>query len=139
LGNLPRLTARPDQVDQLRQGILKLAIRGQLVSQDPNDEPASELLKRLQAKKDQLIREKKIKRSMSLQTVDVARDPSTPAGWVIARLGSLGNASESSIVDGPFGSAINTERDYREVGVPVTRMSNIAPFIYRKDSSKFVD
>jgi type I restriction enzyme S subunit len=47
LDALPALTARPDQVKQLRQTILNLAVRGKLVSQDPKDEPASELLKRL--------------------------------------------------------------------------------------------
>ena len=43
--HLPRLTTRPDHVKQLRQAILNLAVRGRLVPQDPNDEPASELLK----------------------------------------------------------------------------------------------
>ena len=47
LRNLPALTARPDQIKQLRQTILNLAVRGKLVPQDPNDEPASELLKRI--------------------------------------------------------------------------------------------
>lgn len=47
LGALPALTTRPDQIKQLRQTILNLAVRGKLVPQDPNDEPASELLKRI--------------------------------------------------------------------------------------------
>ena len=46
LNNLTPLTTRPDQVKALRQTILNLAVRGKLVPQDPNDEPASELLKR---------------------------------------------------------------------------------------------
>lgn len=44
---LPALTTRPNQIKQLRQTILNLAIRGKLVPQDPNDEPASELLGKL--------------------------------------------------------------------------------------------
>jgi type I restriction enzyme S subunit len=46
---LPALTTRPDQIKQLRQTILSLAVRGKLAPQDANDEPSSELLKRLGA------------------------------------------------------------------------------------------
>jgi type I restriction enzyme S subunit len=45
--HLRELTTRPDQIKQLRQTILNLAVRGKLVPQDPNDEPAAELLKRI--------------------------------------------------------------------------------------------
>ena len=48
---------------KLRQKILDLAIRGKLVPQDPNDEPASVLLERIRAEKEQLIKDGKIKRS----------------------------------------------------------------------------
>ena len=46
LNNLAALTTRSDQISQLRQMILNLAVRGKLVRQDPKDEPASELLYR---------------------------------------------------------------------------------------------
>ena len=49
----------------LREKILDLAMRGKLVPQDPNDEPASELLKRIKAEKEELIKQKKIKRDKS--------------------------------------------------------------------------
>ena len=45
----------------LRQKILDLAIRGKLVPQDPNDEPASVLLERIRAEKQQMVREGKLK------------------------------------------------------------------------------
>ncbi|MGI6471259.1 MAG: hypothetical protein ACOX0S_07620 [Paludibacteraceae bacterium] len=45
----------------LRQKILDLAIRGKLVPQDPNDEPASVLLEKIRVEKERLIKEKKIK------------------------------------------------------------------------------
>ena len=47
LDNLTPLTTRPDQIKALRQTILNLAVQGRLVPQNPNDEPASELLKRI--------------------------------------------------------------------------------------------
>lgn len=47
LDALPAFTARPDQIKHLRQTILNLAVRGRLVPQDVNDEPASELLRRI--------------------------------------------------------------------------------------------
>jgi len=48
---------------KLRQKILDLAIRGKLVPQDPNDEPASVLLERIKEEKERLIKEGKIKKS----------------------------------------------------------------------------
>ena len=48
--------------DELRKSILQLAIQGKLVKQDPNDEPASELVKRIYEEKNKLIAEGKIKK-----------------------------------------------------------------------------
>ena len=61
LENLTPLTTRPDQLKALRQTILNLAICGKLVEQDSNDEPASELLRKIAAEKARLVRMKKIK------------------------------------------------------------------------------
>ncbi len=47
LNAMPALTGRVDQVDQLRQAILSLAVRGRLVAQDPHDAPVDQLLERL--------------------------------------------------------------------------------------------
>ena len=61
LENLAPLTTRFDQIKALRQTILNLAVRGKLVEQDPNDEPASELLKRVAAEKARLVKAGKFK------------------------------------------------------------------------------
>ena len=69
----------------LREKILDLAMRGKLVKQDPNDEPASLLLEKIKAEKEELVREKKIKkRELNLPKFDKPSD--LPAGWVITKL-----------------------------------------------------
>ena len=70
---------------KLRQKILDLAIRGKLVPQDPNDEPASVLLERIRAEKEQLIKEGKIKRSKKSVASDISHYENVPfevpEGW----------------------------------------------------------
>ena len=63
---------------KLRQKILDLAIRGKLVPQDPNDEPASVLLERIRAEKEQLIKEGKIKRSKKSVATDKSHYENAP-------------------------------------------------------------
>lgn len=64
---------------KLRQKILDLAIRGKLVPQDPNDEPASVLLERIKAEKERLIKEGKIKKSKkSAKTSDTPHYQNVP-------------------------------------------------------------
>ena len=74
---------------QLRQTILDLAIRGELVPQDPTDEPASVLLERIRAEKEQLIKDKKLKREKKdSQPIDEVPFE-LPEGWEWCRLGDL--------------------------------------------------
>ena len=75
---------------KLRQKILDLAIRGKLVPQDPNDEPASVLLERIRAEKEQLIKEGKIKRSKKSAATDKSHYENVPfeipENWAWCRL-----------------------------------------------------
>ncbi len=81
-------------VDHLKQTILQLAVMGKLVPQDPNDEPASELLKRIAAEKAQLIKEKKIKKQKPLPPISEDEKPFTlPHGWEWCRLNDLSLSS----------------------------------------------
>ena len=88
-------------IDQLKQTILQLAVMGKLVPQDPNDEPASELLKKIVADKAKLMKEGKIKKGTPLPPI---RDDEKPfelsGGWEIKRLRDIalvfsGNAFKS--------------------------------------------
>src|SRR5690606_7252419 len=56
-------------INKLRELILELAVRGKLVPQNPDDEPASELLKRIEAEKARLVKEGKIKKQKPLPPV----------------------------------------------------------------------
>ena len=56
LAHYERIADAPDAIPRLRRFILDLAVRGKLVPQDPNDEPASELLKRIAKEKARLVK-----------------------------------------------------------------------------------
>jgi type I restriction enzyme S subunit len=78
-------------IDALKQTILQLAVMGKLVPQDPNDEPASELLKRIEQEKAQLVKEGKIKKQKPLLPVSDEEKPfELPQGWEWCRLPDLG-------------------------------------------------
>ena len=70
LANFERVADAPDAIPRLRRLILDLAVRGKLVAQDPNDEPAEELLKRIAAEKARLVEEGKIKKPKVLPAIE---------------------------------------------------------------------
>ena len=77
-------------IKKLRELILELAVRGLLVPQDPNDEPASELLKRIAAEKAKLVKAGRVKREGALPAVtDEERPFELPYGWSCERVGNL--------------------------------------------------
>lgn len=79
---------------KLRQKILDLAIRGKLVPQDPNDEPASVLLERIKEEKERLIKEGKIRKSKRMASSDTYHYENVPFeipdNWVWTTLGEVG-------------------------------------------------
>lgn len=77
-------------IKKLRELILELAVRGKLVPQDPNDEPASELLKRIAAEKAELVKQGKIKKQKPLPEISEDEKPfELPEGWEWTRLGDI--------------------------------------------------
>ena len=96
---------------KLRQKILDLAIRGKLVPQDPNDEPASVLLERIRAEKEQLIKEGKIKRSKKSVASDTSHYENVPfevaGNWCWVKVADISaviayGGSESAKSEGKF-------------------------------------
>lgn len=81
-------------IKKLRELILELAVRGKLVPQDPNDEPASELLKRIAVEKAELVKQGKIKKQKPLPEISEDEKPyELPEGWEWVRLGNVGVCS----------------------------------------------
>ena len=75
---------------QIRQSILQYAVQGKLVPQNPQDEPASELLKRIKTEKEQLIKDGKIKKEKPLPPITQDEIPyALQQGWEWARLGGI--------------------------------------------------
>ena len=90
--HLPRIAAAPDGIQKLRGLILELAVRGKLVPQDPNDEPASKLLKEMATECQQLESSGVYRKAKSLPVVtDEEISFDLPTGWSWIRLGQVGN------------------------------------------------
>lgn len=88
------------KVADLRRAILQAAVQGKLVPQDKNDEPVSELLKRIQAEKAVLIKEGKLKKGKPLLPITDEEIPhDLPDGWVWCRLCDLGSFSSGKTPD----------------------------------------
>jgi type I restriction enzyme S subunit len=114
---LPLLTTRPEHIQQLRQTILNFAVRGQLVPQDPNDEPAAELLERIKMKKALLIKDGALRKEKPLPPVvkDEAPFP-IPTTWSWARIGTCSLLTE-------YGTSAKS--DHVENGIPVLKMGDV--------------
>jgi len=79
-------------IKKLRELILELAMRGKLVYQNPNDEPASELLKRIVVAKEEQVKDGKIKKQKKLPEIDREEEPyDLPKRWLWVRLGVVTN------------------------------------------------
>eukprot|EP01133_Synstelium_polycarpum_P015362 gene15362-18223_t len=101
-------------VDALKQTILQLAVMGKLVPQDPNDEPASELLKRIAQEKAQLVKEGKIKKQKPLPPISDEEKPfELPEGWEWCKFGLT-----SEFINGDRGSNYPNKNEYVSQGIP---------------------
>ena len=117
LNTLPALTTRADHIKQLRQIILSLAVRGKLVTQDPNDEPASELLGRIIQTKRQMVASKALRKVKELEPVsehEIKFD--LPSQWVATRLGTVYDVRDGT----------HDTPKYVDVGYPLITSKNLS-------------
>lgn len=83
-------------IEALKQTLLQLAVMGKLVPQDPDDEPAAVLLEKIAAEKEQLIKDKKIKKEKPLPPIGDDEKPfELPQGWEWCQLDALSLSSEA--------------------------------------------
>lgn len=124
--HLPLLASAPDGIQKLRGLILELAVRGKLVPQNPNDEPASELLNRIVLERARLEAQGGGKKSKPLLPVAENEQPfDGPDIWEFVRLGS--------VLEMVNGRAFKPG-DWRPAGIPIVRIQNLnnptAPYNY---------
>ena len=135
---------------QLKNSILQWAIQGKLVSQDPNDEPASVLLERIRAEKAKLIKEKKIKKDKNESIIYRGDDNSyyekflatgevkciddeipfeIPQGWEWCRFSSI----YKTLTDGTHSTP-----HYTESGIPFLSVKDMSSGILRFNNTKYI-
>jgi type I restriction enzyme S subunit len=114
-------TATAYGIKKLRELILELAVRGKLVPQDANDEPASELLKRIQAEKAKLLAEGKIKKGKPLPPITEDERPfELPQGWNLERLGNLAHLITKGTTPTSLGFT------YQNTGIRFVKVENVS-------------
>lgn len=116
----------PRGIDRLRELVLQLAVRGRLVPQDSNDEPAAVLLEQIAEEKARLVRAKKISKQKPVSDLDHSTTAvELPSGWIWTCTSALGVVNPRNVaVDDAMASfcpmpVIPT--DYRQQVVPETR------------------
>jgi type I restriction enzyme S subunit len=118
--NFDVLFTTEHSIETLKQTILQLAVMGKLVPQNPNDEPAGKLLKKIAAEKAQLIKDKKIKKTKPLPEITEADKPfDLPCGWEWVRLQDL--LSKIGAGSTPSGG----QKAYVDEGIKFLRSQNV--------------
>lgn len=122
-------------IDALKQTILQLAVMGKLVPQDPNDEPVSELLKRIAQEKVQLVKDGKIKKQKPLPPISDEEKPfELPDGWewclfedvvdIQSGITKGRNLANRKLISIPYLRVANVQRGYldlsevKEIDIP---------------------
>lgn len=100
--------------DKLKQSVLQYAMEGKLVKQDPSDEPASELIKKIENEKAELIKEGKIKKNKKLPAITDDEKPfDIPNSWEWIRLGDYAEKITDEVASGSFAAIRDNVRKYK--------------------------
>src|SRR5437667_7523346 len=119
LMHFSRLAETPDAVPRLRRLVLDLAVRGKLVTQHRHEEPASELVKRIQAERPSHAGAAGVQ--AGLLVLSVSEVPyAVPAGWVWIRFGSI-----HDLVRGVTYTKADVSETQIQDHLPILRANNI--------------
>ena len=130
-GNFDKVIRSKEDIKDIRNLILSLAIKGKLVKQNPEDEPASELLKRIKEEKDRLIKEKVIKKEKELPKIKEEEIPfEIPKSWENERLGNLLILVTKGATPTTYGF------DFQEKGINFLKVENVKNGIVMLDTIK---
>ena len=132
LAHFDRISDAPDAVPRLRRFILELAVRGRLVDQNTNDEPVSELLKRIDAKRTQPVVAGGKSEPKAVRSVDGDVPFEIPGNWIWVRLGDI--CSKTGSGSTPRGGKSVYQRD----GVPFLRSQNVYDDGLRLDDVAYI-
>lgn len=120
---LAEMEKQKKYAEMLRQSILQQAVEGKLCEQDPKDEPASVLLEKINAEKERLIAEKKIKKQKPLPPIsDEERPFALPKGWEWCRLPEIGELSRGKSKHRPRNDATL----YKDGKYPLVQTGDVA-------------
>lgn len=129
VANFDLLFTTEYSIEQLKQTVLQLAVMGKLVKQDPSDEPASDLLKKIADEKTKLIKEGKIKKSKPLPEITEDEKPfELPSGWEWEKLGNISLINSGNA----FSSQDFTEEDGLHRVIKITNIG-VGEFIESSD------
>lgn len=121
-------------IKKLRELILELAVRGKLVPQDPNDEPASELLKRIAAEKAELVKQGKIKKPKPLPEISEEEKPfELPEGWEWVALQEI-----CSLENGDRSKNYPNKSTLVEAGIPFVNAGHLENGNIRQEDMTFI-
>lgn len=100
--------------DKLKQSVLQYAMEGKLVKQNLSDEPASELIKKIENEKAELVKEGKIKKSKKLPAITDDEKPfDIPDSWEWIRLGDYAEKITDEVASGSFAAIRDNVRKYK--------------------------
>jgi type I restriction enzyme S subunit len=115
--NFDTIFSTESSIDALKQTLLQLAVMGRLVPQDSKDEPASELLKKIQAEKVRQFKKGEIGKEKTLEAIKTAEIPyHVPPSWAWSKVGDYSAFTEYGISEKTF---------ELQDGIPVIKMGDI--------------